>query len=48
MLEENKIQGFADELYDALRNQKMVAPLTDREPDMTVEDAYAVSGALLQ
>lgn len=48
MLKENQIQNFADELYTALRNQEMIAPLTDREPEMTIEDAYAVSSALLQ
>ena len=48
MLEENKITGFADELYDALRQQKMIAPLTEREADLTIEDAYAISSTLLQ
>lgn len=48
MLNEKKIQGFADELYSALRHQKMIDPLSEREPEMTVEDAYAVSSALLQ
>ncbi|MES9878722.1 MAG: fumarylacetoacetate hydrolase family protein [Candidatus Sedimenticola sp. 1PA] len=48
MLKENQIQGFADELYGALRQQEMLDPLTDREPEMTIEDAYAVSSALLQ
>ncbi len=48
MLSQQKIQGFADELYGALRNQQMIDPLTDREPDMTIEDAYQVSSQLLQ
>jgi len=47
VLDEQKTQAFADELYDALRNQQMIEPLTDREPNMTIEDAYAVSAALL-
>lgn len=48
MLEEGKIQGFADELYHALRNQEMIQALTEREPDISIEDAYAISGALLE
>jgi 2-oxopent-4-enoate/cis-2-oxohex-4-enoate hydratase len=48
MLNDTQIQGFADDLYDALRNQKMIDPLSDAEPEMTVEDAYAVSSRLLQ
>ncbi len=48
MLSQDKTQGFADELYDALRNQQMIEPLSDREPEMTIEDAYQVSSQLLQ
>ncbi|MET0012157.1 MAG: 2-oxopent-4-enoate hydratase [Sedimenticola sp.] len=48
MLNENQIGNFADELYHALRGQQMIDPLTEREPDMTIEDAYAVSSTLLQ
>jgi 2-oxopent-4-enoate/cis-2-oxohex-4-enoate hydratase len=47
-MEQSKIQAYADELYDALRGQRMVEPLTDREPDMTIEDAYAISQRLLE
>ena len=48
MLSQDKIQGFADELYDALRNQRMIDPLSEREPEMSIEDAYQVSSQLLQ
>ncbi len=48
MLDDEKIADFAEELYQALRQQKMIAPLTDREPDITIEDAYAISSQLLQ
>lgn len=47
-MNQEQIQSFADELYSALRNQQMIDPLTDRAPDMTIEDAYQVSSALLQ
>ena len=48
MLNPQQIQTFADELYHALRHQDMLAPLTSRVPDITIEDAYAISSALLQ
>lgn len=48
MLNDAKIQHYADQLYTALRNQKMIAPLTDNEPDITIEDAYKISSSLLQ
>lgn len=47
-MDKNKIQNYGDELYEALTNCQMVEPLTDREPDMTIEDAYAVSTRLLE
>ena len=47
MLDENRIREFGDELFSALRECRMVDPLTDREPEMTIEDAYQVSLRLL-
>jgi 2-oxopent-4-enoate/cis-2-oxohex-4-enoate hydratase len=47
-MNQEQIQSFADELYSALRNQQMIDPLSDRAPEMTIEDAYRVSSALLQ
>ncbi|HHJ36089.1 MAG TPA: 2-oxopent-4-enoate hydratase [Gammaproteobacteria bacterium] len=46
-MEKQKIESYGKELYDALRSCQMVEPLTEREPDMTVEDAYAISSHLL-
>jgi 2-oxopent-4-enoate/cis-2-oxohex-4-enoate hydratase len=43
MMDKAKIKTLGDELYDALRNRTMVEPLTDREPDITIEDAYHIS-----
>lgn len=37
------IQSLGDELYQALVNQTTVAPLTERHPDITVEDAYHIA-----
>jgi len=47
MLEKTKIEAFGDELFLALRQCQVVDPLTDREPEMTIEDAYNVSLRLL-
>ena len=47
-MEPAKIKTYGDELYDALRQQRMVEPLTEREPSMTIEDAYAISQRLLE
>jgi 2-keto-4-pentenoate hydratase len=35
-------QDLADELWEADRTARPVAPLTDRYPDLDVEDAYAI------
>ena len=48
MINDSQINAFADEIYQALRNQTMIDPLSDREPEMTIEDAYAVSSKLLE
>jgi len=36
------------ELYDALQARKMIAPLTEREPTITIDDAYQISLGLLK
>ena len=42
-MDEAKIVTLGDELYHALRAQSTLAPLTDREPGITIEDAYHIS-----
>jgi 2-oxopent-4-enoate/cis-2-oxohex-4-enoate hydratase len=37
------IARLGDELYDAMRARRTVAPLTTREPDVTIADGYHVS-----
>lgn len=37
------IRQLGDELYDALRKRRTLAPLTDRHPDIDVDDAYHIS-----
>lgn len=48
MINDSQINAFADEIYKALRGQSMIDPLSEREPEMTIEDAYAVSSKLLE
>ncbi len=39
---------LSDELYAALRSRKAVAPLIGRHPELTIDDAYAVSLGFLK
>ncbi len=40
-------QALGEELYQALKTETTLAPLTDRYPDITIEDAYHISQAML-
>lgn len=40
--------GFADELYRALRERRTVAPLRDRASRLEIDDAYAISLGILE
>jgi 2-oxopent-4-enoate/cis-2-oxohex-4-enoate hydratase len=46
-MEDIKIDQYGDELHSALRQRRMVEPLTEREPQITIADAYKVSLRLL-
>jgi 2-oxopent-4-enoate/cis-2-oxohex-4-enoate hydratase len=48
MMNPEKIAAYGDALFDALRGCRTLAPLTDREADITVEDAYRISQRFLQ
>ena len=41
-LSQDKIRAFGDELLDAWKAARQIAPLSDREPAITIDDAYAV------
>jgi 2-oxopent-4-enoate/cis-2-oxohex-4-enoate hydratase len=41
------ITRYSDELFAALRERHTVAPLTEREAEITIEDAYLISRGLL-
>jgi 2-oxopent-4-enoate/cis-2-oxohex-4-enoate hydratase len=43
MLDKNKISQLSEELYQALRSQKTISPLTDRFTDISIDDAYHIS-----
>ncbi len=43
MMDEKRINELGDELYAALRSQSVLAPLTERESAITIEDAYHIS-----
>ncbi|MCB1996641.1 MAG: 2-oxopent-4-enoate hydratase, partial [Rhodoferax sp.] len=47
-MDKQKIQHYGDELYQALIDRKPVAPLTDREADITIEDAYQIQLRMIQ
>lgn len=38
-----KAERFGKELYDAMRDRRTVPPLIERDPSLTIEDAYAIS-----
>ena len=47
MLENSQIETYSQELFAALRARSTVAPLTERTPDITIDDAYRVSLGIL-
>lgn len=47
-MDQKTIQTYGDELYGALRAQSTVEPLTEREAEITVEDAYHISMRMLE
>jgi 2-oxopent-4-enoate/cis-2-oxohex-4-enoate hydratase len=48
MMEQDRIIRLGNELYDALRSCSTLAPLTERESMITIEDAYYISLHMLQ
>jgi 2-oxopent-4-enoate/cis-2-oxohex-4-enoate hydratase len=43
----NRIRAYGDELYAALVGRTTVMPLVDREPDITIEDAYRIQQQMI-
>lgn len=48
MMDSSKIEQYGDELYQAMRQCRTVPPLTEREKDISIEEAYHVSLRMLQ
>ena len=46
-LTEHRINALAEALYHCLRRGETMPPLTEREPELTLEDAYYISKAML-
>lgn len=46
-MQANAINQLGDELYEALSSRKVVDPLTNRHPDITIEDAYQVQQRMI-
>ncbi|MGO1500070.1 MAG: 2-oxopent-4-enoate hydratase [Marinobacter sp.] len=47
-MDKQLIQTCGDELFQAMLDRKQVGPLTDRFSDISIEDAYAISGRVLE
>jgi 2-oxopent-4-enoate/cis-2-oxohex-4-enoate hydratase len=47
-MDQQQILAVGDELYAALKEQRTLAPLTERFDDITVEDAYHISQRMLE
>ena len=47
-LDKEKIAGFGDALFEAMRSRTTIEPLTEQSPGITIEDAYQVSLHMLE
>lgn len=47
-MNDDKIQHYGDELYQALLTRTPVAPLTEREPGITIDQAYRIQLRMIQ
>lgn len=47
-MDEHLIKALGDELHAALRGRQALRPLTERYPDITLEDAYRISLQFLE
>lgn len=48
MMIPEKIHHYGNELYQALVNRTTVPPLLEREPEITIEDAYAIQQRMIE
>jgi 2-oxopent-4-enoate/cis-2-oxohex-4-enoate hydratase len=48
MMTPEKINQYGNALYDALASSTAIEPFTTTEPDMTIDDAYAIQVVMMQ
>jgi 2-keto-4-pentenoate hydratase len=41
-MDEKRIAGYAEQLFNAERNRKSIAPLTGQDPSLNIDDAYQI------
>jgi 2-oxopent-4-enoate/cis-2-oxohex-4-enoate hydratase len=46
-MEKSLIEQLGDELYDAMKNRRVVDPLTSRFPDIDIQAAYAIQQRMM-
>ena len=47
-MDNSAIERYGDELYEALLSRRAIDPLTQRESDITIEDAYRIQLRMVQ
>lgn len=47
-MNEQLIKQLGDRLYESLRSQQTIAPISDEHPDLTIDDAYYISLQMLK
>jgi 2-oxopent-4-enoate/cis-2-oxohex-4-enoate hydratase len=47
-MNKDQINAYGDELYQALRAEKAIQPFTERDLDITIDDAYYISLRMLE
>lgn len=47
-MDASTLQRYGDELYQALIHREAVTPLTEREPGITIDDAYQIQLRMIQ
>ena len=47
-MDQQQIKALGDELYNSLVNRITVKPLTERFPDIKVEDSYEISKVMTE
>lgn len=47
-MNEQKIQQYGDQLYEAFVSRQAIAPLTESEPDITIQDAYQIQLRMIE